>query len=263
MALFVVVKGYHVGSKWFEEAFNQVEGGHFRFEFEHCLKAVSKEVDTPSSLNLTLRYLRSSCGCDTMPSCAGCVATPLPPPEHSSTDGAHRKRSHEAALGRAAEQQPQQNSSRGCRASGVSFAASSDQYTRLLAKVLGMAPSVRMVVHLRSNHVKHALSFLRHSCPGQQNHLASSDVARLGSAPSHPLRLRIPPALFLSKAFTVAQQQLLLVDRAKRASEGRIAYTLVYEAMQQDLVGEIERLLLAIGATLPAKKLVLVRRVEV
>ena len=68
---FVVVKGYHMGSKWFEGAFGAVPGCSFFFEFEHCLRdAKIRQLygPPPPSTDLappeaTLHYLRSSCGC--------------------------------------------------------------------------------------------------------------------------------------------------------------------------------------------------------
>eukprot|EP00966_Prymnesium_polylepis_P296975 6860944-Prymnesium_polylepis.1 len=73
---YVVVKGYHMGSKWFAESMNRVAGAAFAFEYEHCLKRVSSEVgaSVPAlTRNLTLRFLQTSCGCSPF-GCYGCSA---------------------------------------------------------------------------------------------------------------------------------------------------------------------------------------------
>ena len=292
--LFVILKGYHMGSKWFEEAFRKVGGCHFFFEYEHCLKVMARPAEIGAAHNLTLRYLQSSCGCSSEVGCQGCLpasphlpplpAPPSPPPvppspppslpirSRAAARTPHRKRARDAALARAGGEPPLRTishklaerklalpasgtrSAGSCRASGISFAALSAQYIQHVQGLLVAAPHISVVVHVRTNHVKHALSFLRHSCPGQANHLTPG-MERRGEAASaaRPLRLHVPPALFTAKAFSTAQTQLKLLEHARVASGGRIAYTLVYEAMQRDLAGEVRRLLRAIGVALPAQ----------
>ena len=71
----VVIKGYHMGSKWFAETMNRVPGAAFFFEYEHCLKRLSLNhgVSIPVlAENATLRFLRTSCKCERSFDCRGC-----------------------------------------------------------------------------------------------------------------------------------------------------------------------------------------------
>ena len=59
---FVVIKGYHMGSLWFEEAFNKLRGVSFFFEYEHCLRDLAPAGSHLASAMLTFRHLQQSCG---------------------------------------------------------------------------------------------------------------------------------------------------------------------------------------------------------
>ena len=97
----------------------------------------------------------------------------------------------------------------GPRASGVSFAALGVPYLEHLHGLLQLEPTIRLVVHRRTNHVKHALSFLRTHCHGQVNHLwsaplptDSSNASRRAKSSSSSdgsgaISLRVPSALLL------------------------------------------------------------------
>ena len=212
---FVVLKGYHMGSKWFEEAFNRLEGGGaFYFEYEHCLRQLGREL--PSRIAppaVTLNYLTTACGCSR--NCGGCNDGALPElirtdntTHGAHSDGArsegeavpagmhhqHDKRSRSSSLpssSPASAPMPAAPSSpphrghallssaaarhhlappRPCRATGVSFGALSAQWQSHIEGVLHLEPSIRVVVHVRSNHLKHGLSMLRTGCQGEHNH---------------------------------------------------------------------------------------------
>ena len=258
-AFFVVLKGYHMGSKWFEEAFRKVAGCSFYFEYEHCLKQLAPAPQIASIANVTLQYLRSSCGCPYTPGCLGCspeppmqvplpplpVTPPMPSPPPRPRRIAHRKRIKLEATGNAsksarvlrtpgrdalkvheASHKHRLSSSTqhrlpnlgGCRASGISLGSLTTQYIGHVQALLAAAPDIQVVVHVRSNHVKHAFSFLRHSCPDQVNHLVKGTEAFQRNT---PLRPHVPPALFSSRTFAAAQSMLKLMDHAKGASGGR------------------------------------------
>lgn len=242
---FVVLKGYHMGSKWFEEAFNQVRGGGaFYFEYEHCLKAIGRDMEggiAPPAV--TLNYLHHGCGCSR--SCIGCNRTVLSEyvDQRNSTSMAALHRLQRATT------MSRERSSHGsalparCRAAGVSFGAMGPQWMSHYRNVLMLDPRVRVVVHVRSNHVKHALSFLRTGCEGELNHATKNDLMH-----RHESLLSVPPALLLLKACNVAREQAKLLKDAHELARGHLAHIMRYEDMQRGLDGELERLLHAIGA---------------
>ena len=145
---------------------------------------------------------------------------------------------------------------------GVSFGALGSPFLAHLRGLLALEPRTRVVLHVRTNHVKHAISFLRTSCPGQLNHFtprlgagrAAGRAAAGGGAAtgdvgdSPPLaRLYVPPALLLQRAALAARAQSKVLADALALGSGRLAYTLAYEAMQLDLPLEIGNLLRALG----------------
>ena len=227
-APFVVVKGYHMGSKWFSTALNGVAGAAFFFEYEHCLRKLAPQPGGLTGPEATLRYLRSSCGCADR--CLGCNSSvpDLARPDDSGAHNARNARLH--AAGKEYE--------RHCMATGVSFAALGANYMSHLGAIRQLEPRLSIVLHVRSNHVKHGLSFLRVSCPEQVNH------AKVSAA---TVRMRVPADVLLALAVSTARAQAKVAEDARSAAGGRVAFTLVYEAMQLDLDGEIRKLLLAIG----------------
>ena len=249
---FVVIKGYHVGSKWFAETFNKLPGGSFFFEYEHCLRTIAKSQHGNASIDgisthATSSYLHHGCRCQN--TCAGC--------EH------HNK----------SPSLPSQHSN--CLATGVSFGALGPTYVAHLQTMLRLEPRIAVVAHVRSNHIKHGISFLRTTCDGELNHLYASDVAKRrdgssggtssggsgsssSSSPSSATsgsgsgsdshKLHMPPALLLLKASNAAAEQSKIVKAAQSLSRGHGAvHVVMYEAMQRDLVGEMQRLLIAVG----------------
>ena len=68
---------------------------------------------------------------------------------------------------------------------------------------------------MSTNHVKHALSFLRTSCDGELNHMTQSDLAakRVTQRVS-VTRLHVPPALLLQRAINAAGEQTENTARA-------------------------------------------------
>lgn len=288
-ALFIVVKGYHMGSKWFATEFRKAKGCNFHFEYERCLRVrpasrsgQSHRTDqtkaqvlvpgtmVPGAANQTVRYLEHVCGCRSYISCLGCqhwpppspprpspppMPTILPPPVslappprasfHAgravSEAGEAGERALAVADGGAGEALARER----CRASGISIASLSPMWVAHLRAVMRVRPAVRVVVQVRSNHVKHALSLLRTSCEGQPNHIqpGRTRITRVVRA-----RLHVPPALLLAKAVMASRQQQLLMEHAAVASGGRVAYHLLYERMQADLAGEVRNVLRAVGA---------------
>ena len=60
---FLVIKGYRVGSQWFEELFNAQPGCSFVFEYEHCLQRLRPTAGSAlAPPNLTAAHLRTACG---------------------------------------------------------------------------------------------------------------------------------------------------------------------------------------------------------
>ena len=276
-----------MGSKRFEG----VQEDHWlpsSSKHEHCLRSWSFG-DVGAVHNISLQYLQSSCGCRSgIVGCLGCLAvapslppppepafalsTPSPPPPDAPLPrvrvAQHRKRKRDVALGRAGVPLPRKTATHKLAdrklATPSSLAAPTAAAERALVCVVEWpvhpasrayreAPRVSVVLHALES-VKHALP----SCatrPGQANH-HTPDMERKAQAQaaSKPLLLHVPPAQYDAKPFAAAQSQLKLLEHARVASGGRIAYTLVYEAMQRDLTGEIHRLLRALGVPLPSRR---------
>ena len=53
----IVLKGYHVGSKWFAESFNALPGGAFFFEYEHCLREMGRKQQEQHSSSRQRNWL--------------------------------------------------------------------------------------------------------------------------------------------------------------------------------------------------------------
>ena len=219
---FIVLKGYHMGSKWFAEIFSALPGGAFHFEYEHCLRKEARERPDAASTHLvapasaTLSYLRHGCHCAS--SCLGrCNAT---------------ENSHIAP----------------CLATGVSFGALGAAYIAHVRAVLHHEPRVAIVAHVRTNHVKHALSFLRTSCDGEYNH-AYKVAGRSGTSMTRASRLHVPPPLLLLRAVHAAQENQRILSTAKSVSSDSrgVAHVMVYERLQSHLAAELTTLLVAIG----------------
>jgi len=294
---FVVAKGYHMGSKWFEEAFNQLPGCGFMFEYEHCLRTMGRHELNGTHQKLlappgaTLRYLQHGCRCPD--SCAPSVTCHIPAASDvlrgsssggsgsgRGTDGsgggggigigggiasrgvgatadderAHRSRERRQLEGNAVATAGDGDGAfgvaraGGCRAVGVSFGALGPVYIAHLQAVLHLEPRVAVVVHVRSNHVKHGLSFLRTSCLGEANHLTAATTS---AAPTHHerARLHVPPPLLILRAWMGARAQDKVLKDADAIRGARpLAYVLQYEAMQRDLHAELSALLRAVGA---------------
>ena len=233
----IVLKGYHVGSYWFAEVFNRMAGCSFHFEFEHCLRKMGRErqngtTDASSVLappTLTLQYLNHACDC-THP-CSGCtMSTPVPslPPGGST--------------GRIP-----------CRVTGISFGALGSAYLAHVRAVLEHDPRVAIIAHVRSNHIKHAISHLRTSCDGELNHMTTLDKQKQQQQQQQrngPMQglLTVPPGMLLLRAVNEAHEQERILKAASDLAGGRnVRHVIVYEALQQDVVGEMRRLLHAMG----------------
>ena len=228
---FLVIKGYHMGSAWFEEAFNKLPGCSFFFEYEHCLRDCRAEDSHLAPATLTASFLRESCG-----SCSGtsratrCRACDrIPPPSGATRSCSYAQVDPAPPLGP-------------CRAAGLSFAATGPPYFQHISELQRLMPRLPVLVHVRSNFVKHSLSYLRQSCPGELNH-----------ATKHKERsaLHVSPSKLLFRARTVALAQLDIIKTASKLAGGAPAYRIVYEALQADLPGELRRVLLAVGVSLP------------
>lgn len=240
---FIVLKGYHVGSKWFAEAFNALEGCSAYFEFEHCLRQAAKERELNASSigpniappSLTSHYLLRGCGCAAGWECCEAISN------------AHRDHAHGRSPLCAP---PSQARSVGV---GVSFGALGAAYLAHVRAVVQREPRVAIVAHVRTNHVKHGLSFLRTSCDGELNHATALDVQRQSrgggsGGDGGRARLRVPPALLLLRAVNSAQEQTkILGDAIKVSPSGQLTHVVTYESLQRDLAGEMRSLLLAIG----------------
>ena len=82
---FLVIKGYHMGSAWFEEAFNKLSGVSFFFEYEHCLRDLAPAGSQLASPMLTFRHLQQSCGsCADQQRTTRCRACGVVPPPDGS-----------------------------------------------------------------------------------------------------------------------------------------------------------------------------------
>jgi hypothetical protein len=215
-------------SKWISEAFSQAPGCSLYFEFEHCLRAFHNGTCCASA-EFTLEYLNRGCACsgvDREPGksgfdygCSGCALHPM-----------HH----------------------GCRASGVQFGALGTPYQAHIRQIQRLSPTVRIVLLVRSNTVKHSLSFLRVSCGGINHKKPDAHFGLLST--NRTLRsdrgawITVPPQVLLFTARSRYKGQQAVVGLARRLAGGDPAYTLVYEAAQRDLAGEIANLLKAIGA---------------
>ena len=269
-APFVVVKGYHMGSKWFEESFNRLPGCGFMFEYEHCLRAMGRKLQNPHDKlappTATMHFLRHGCQCPEScapnPTCHGSNSSrPLLDSESgigsSGVSGGISSGSRIGEQGHRARERKQLSASTAsvrsyssrapCRAVGVSFGALGPAYIAHLQSLLTLSRprAVAVVVHIRTNHVKHALSFLRTSCSGEANHITRSAAALT----KHSARLYVPPALLALRAWIAARaMDKILEDADAVRGESPLAYVLRYEAMQRDIGGEMAALLRAVGA---------------
>lgn len=130
----------------------------------------------------------------------------------------------------------------------MSFGALGHFYLSHLRGVLQLQPAVRVVVHVRSNHVKQALSFLRTTCDGELNHMTQADLAsKRAKHKEEYTRLHVPPSLLLLRASNAASEQSKILADAESVSGNHVAYIVRYEALQIDLRGEMRKLLLAVG----------------
>ena len=221
---FVVLKGYHMGSKWFAETMNRVPNAAFSFEYEHCLRAQSSEHQASISAlaeNTTLRFLRTSCRCSSF-DCRGCSdAETAPPHIRPNAAGMIAPAARQSGRAQLAE----------CHASGISIGASDPITQEHIRTLVHLEPRVNFVVHVRSNHVKQAISFLRVTCSGQKNH-AYEDKARTHHDEGR-LILHVPPAVLMAKTIAASKAHFHVLNLAEKLSGGHIAYVLVYEKMQQ------------------------------
>ena len=155
---FVVIKGYHMGSAWFEEAFNKLRGVSFFFEYEHCLRDLAPAGSHLASAMLTFRHLQQSCGsCTDQQRTTRCRACGVVPPPIGST-------LHRTSAGSNVQWPAAAPSEAPCVATGISFAAVGPVYMQHLLALRVLMPTLPVLVHVRSNLVKHALSYLRQAC---------------------------------------------------------------------------------------------------
>ena len=185
---FIVLKGYHVGSKWFAEAFNRLPGGSFYFEYEHCLRQIGRQDgsnDTSAHIGrgaklaspyAALSFLRNGCGC--AESCTGCKALH----EHRTLADVAAVGSPTAGLRLLLANAPRDARERRCLATGLSMGALGSAYTAHMQALGRLEPRMQIVAHVRSNHIKHALSFLRTTCDGELNHVTPTDLRKRGSS---------------------------------------------------------------------------------
>jgi hypothetical protein len=115
-----------------------------------------------------------------------------------------------------------------------------------LQALIRLEPRVAVVVHVRSNHIKHGLSFLRTSCQGEKNHVVGATSAPLAK---HTARMYVPAPLLVLRALLAARaQDKVLRDANEIRGERKLAYVVRYEAMQRDIGAEMGALLRALGA---------------
>jgi len=292
---FVLFKGYHMGSLWLAERFSAMPGCALAFEYERCLRkkgemrggpnetadglrrlpagvesvpirvrglATSVELAQPS---MTVRYLETTCGCDRR-------LNPNADKRETHTLSAAGQLVPSAAAGAGRDGTfcfgCEPGPAAPCRATGVSLASFSEPHLRHLAALAALQPRLRVVVLLRTNHVKHALSLLRTEC-GSQNHafvspthasvsqthafVAARPSPRASSSASGKPRLvmRVPPHLLLFKTRLagLANQRIAQVAENFAHSTGRgVTRYVAYEAMQLDMAGVLRDLLAALGA---------------
>ena len=156
---FVVIKGYHMGSAWFEEAFNKLRGVSFFFEYEHCLRDLAPAGSHLASAMLTFRHLQQSCGsCTDQQRTTRCRACGVvPPPVGSALHATTAASKVQYPLHFKSQEAP-------CLATGISFAAVGPAFMEHLIDLRKLMPTLPVLVHVRSNLVKHALSYLRQAC---------------------------------------------------------------------------------------------------
>eukprot|EP00312_Isochrysidales_sp_CCMP1244_P020191 CAMPEP_0202796950 /NCGR_PEP_ID=MMETSP1388-20130828/93164_1 /ASSEMBLY_ACC=CAM_ASM_000864 /TAXON_ID=37098 /ORGANISM="Isochrysis sp, Strain CCMP1244" /LENGTH=189 /DNA_ID=CAMNT_0049466855 /DNA_START=24 /DNA_END=589 /DNA_ORIENTATION=+ len=162
---------------------------------------------------MTVRYLETSCGCDRR-------LNPNADKRETHTLSAAGQLVPSAAAGAGRDGTfcfgCEPGPAAPCHATGVSLASFSEPHLRHLAALAALQPRLRVVVLLRTNHVKHALSLLRTEC-GSQNHafvspthasvsqthafVAARPSPRASSSASGKPRLvmRVPPHLLLFK----------------------------------------------------------------
>lgn len=238
---FVVIKGYHMGSAWFEEAFNKLRGVSFFFEYEHCLRDLAPAGSHLASAMLTFRHLQQSCGsCTDQQRTTRCRACGVVPPPIGST-------LHRTSAGSNVQWPAAAPSEAPCVATGISFAAIGPVYMQHLLALRQLMPTLPVLVHVRSNLVKHALSYLRQACPGEKNH-----VTKTGAKKKRAL-LHVPPARLLLRVRSIVFAQQAVLRRASQMAGGGAVHRIVYEAMQADIGAELRRVLRAVGVAPPAE----------
>ena len=225
-ALFVLIKGYNMGSLWLAQAFSAKKGHALAFEYEHCLKASSRknraqngtiQLDHP---NVTIDFMKKVCACgDVKAKTQSCRICPL---EHA-TD-VHT-----------------------CRASGISIASMGQSFIQHVQQLRGVDPSISLVGLVRTNHVKHAISMLRRLCTKNSsmfnNHKISPTVSN-GT-------MRVQPSALLARTLTVTRGHANFVEQVRLLRRDRPTHFVIYERMQQNIDREIGKLLQAVGVMHP------------
>ena len=222
-AAFLVIKGYLIGSTWFTEQFNAIPGLSFFFEFEHCLQQFGANGSLAPA-EFTARHLRQTCGAGTCPS-------------RTARGQVIRTTQRCALCRRGLDASPAAGQS--CIANGISFGVPRGALLDHVQLLPSLMPQLRVLAHIRTNHVKHAISFLRAPCPRSRT--------------SAEAKIHVHPAALLIRVREVAASQLEIVALAR--SIDRLRYTIVYERMQADPAAELRRVLEAIGvpaAAVPA-----------
>ena len=159
-ASFIVLKGKHMGSEWFAAQINQLPGIKFAFE-AGGLGLLDNNLSVADSANNILSYfLQSSCHDSHGASCEVCA--------------------------------------RECRAVGLSLELTDNKVTSAMLRMTSLMPNIPVVLHVRTNYVKHAMSFLRTTCPGQRNHLFLNASASTKARASR--KLFVLPELLLARA---------------------------------------------------------------
>ena len=233
-----------MGSKWFAESVNALPEAAFMFEFEHCLRSLGRgTADGIAAPGATLHYLRHACDCPE--SCdASCNSS-------SGDEGARDHHRIRAGLSTRSPSLYTINGSRHlakrrCQSVGISLGALGPAYISHIEALLRLEPQVSIVVHVRSNHVKHALSFIRTSCDGEMNHVTSQDLAKHASIRATS-KLYVPPPLLLLHVLRVAEAQSRVLKDADHVRRGKMLHIIRYEAMQLDMHSELSGLMLAIA----------------
>ena len=165
-----------------------------------------------------MHYLRSSCGC-------GVVSAARPPKEYTRRGNRCAGGCPNATLARPP-----------CRASGVSFGAIGGAHATHLRSLVALEPRLTVLAMVRTNRIKHAVSFLRTSCHGELNHATTSRAVR---------RLVVPTEALLLRARTSQKSQTKVLQMARELGRRPVAHVIVYEEMQRDLAAELARILRA------------------